>query len=44
MPRLILSADSFSRPGAGSKRAAHPQRAFIQMRKKLGADHAADAR
>ena len=39
--RLIRNPDSFGWPGAGSKGATHPQRAFIQMRKKFGTDRAA---
>ena len=40
--RLIHEPDAFGGSGAGSQRAAHPQRAFIQMRQEFGADHAAE--
>ena len=33
-----------SGPGAGRERAAHPERAFIQMRQKFGTDDAAEER
>ena len=40
--RLIRDPDAFVRAGAGRKRAAHPERAFIQMRQKFGTDGAAE--
>src|SRR5580658_5007061 len=39
-PRLIHQPDAFGRSGAGSKRPAYPQGAFIQMWQKFGADYA----
>ena len=39
---LVRDADTLVRPSAGRKRAAHPKRAFIQVRQKFGADHAAE--
>ena len=42
--RLIRDADAFVGSGAGSERAAHPERAFIEMRQKFGADGAAEAK
>src|SRR5271163_2945069 len=34
--RLVHHTDAFVGSGAGSQRAPHPKRAFIQMRKKFG--------
>ncbi len=34
--------DTFGGAGTGRESAANPQRAFIQVRKELGADHSAD--
>ena len=41
-PRLIGYPDAFIGTCALSKRAAHPQRAFIQVRQEFGADVAAE--
>ena len=41
--RFVHDGHALGRPGAGRERAAHPDGAFIQMRKKLRADHAAEA-
>ena len=39
---LVGDADAFVGAGAGGERAAHPESAFVEMRKKLGADRAAE--
>ena len=41
-PRLIRHPDPFVRPGAGRKRAPHPERAFIQVGQEFGTDDAAE--
>ena len=40
--RLIRHPDTFVRPGAGRKRAPHPERAFIQVGQEFGTDDAAE--
>ena len=40
--RLVGDADAFAGAGAGRESAAHPERAFIQMRQEFGTDHAAE--
>ena len=42
--RLVHDADAFVGPGAGRKRAANPDCAFIEMRQKFGADAPLNAR
>ena len=39
---LVGDADAFVRAGAGGERAADPERAFIEVRQKFGADRAAE--
>ena len=39
---LVRHADAFGRAGAGRKRAAHPDRAFVEMRQELRPDRAAE--
>ena len=39
---LVGDADTFVRAGAGGKRAAYPERAFIQVRQKFRTDDAAE--
>ena len=41
--RLVHGGHALGRAGAGSQRAAHPDRAFIQVRQELRADDAAEA-
>ena len=40
--RLLGHVDAGGRTGAGRQRAAHPDRAFVEVRQKFGADDSAD--
>ena len=41
--RLVHDAQALGGAGGGSKGAAHPDRAFVEVREELGADDAAEA-